>query len=792
MAFSARFDGMKCDTSRLVPVLRGRDNGLLARPGLSRLSSGHWLFRVAAVVLLTVSLALSVSFAAAQETSETAIALPDPLTPDAINALVSRLSDTEVRNLLLQELGARQTAAKPVPERTPSIVESLTFVTSAVADRLVEAVRSAPQNAQATFSAIRQYLEDLGTAGTIRLGLTILAAFLAGFLIDVLYWRFLLSSPSSRDAPFEMPEFPASVPYLARRLVREAGGALLALIAAVAVLALTLPPREAGVGMTVVLWVWFLPRLVYIALKFLLSPERPDLRVVVTDDRTARILMVNLVGLTVVVGLMGTIVRVVDEVGATDSTMHAFFWAKTLVFAWLAGLFVVCRSGLQSIVRGRGTDPTGWQNWIVRAYPTVALVAIFLAWLAGTTSGLFGNVDLARNGRHLISLGLVLLAPMFDTAIRASVRILAPPMRGTGRIAVKAHEAATRSYVRVARVILFGGILVILAWIWGVSLFSTAGDEGRLFSGAYLEGLLIVLFGFVALELSSVFFNRKLANEVVVETTDDPEKMDDGPAAGAAASRLGTILPPLSWALQAAIIVLTLLTALGHIGLNVTALLAGAGVIGIAVGFGAQKLVADVVSGLFFLIDDAFRLNEYINAGGMEGTVEKIAIRSLLLRKSDGALHCVPYSGVDAVTNFGRDWGTMKQVFTVPFDTNIEKVRKIFKKIGTELSEIPEYKDAFIQPFKYKGVSQVNDVGIVVRGKFMYKPEKSMQFLIQREIYKRVQTEFAAAGIQFARREVHVSVDRNGSEQDRVSDKVAAAAASEAVAASLAGTAKTA
>ena len=153
--------------------------------------------------------------------------------------------------------------------------------------------------------------------------------------------------------------------------------------------------------------------------------------------------------------------------------------------------------------------------------------------------------------------------------------------------------------------------------------------------------------------------------------------VDAGPA-----SRLGTILPMVSWALQAVIITLTVLTALGNLGINVTPLLAGAGVAGLAIGFGAQKLVSDMMSGLFFLIDDAFRLNEYIDTGGKQGTVEKISLRSIQLRDAKGPVLIIPYSNIKTVTNFGRDWGIMKLKFTVPFDTDIEKVRKIFKKIG--------------------------------------------------------------------------------------------------------------
>jgi small-conductance mechanosensitive channel len=138
------------------------------------------------------------------------------------------------------------------------------------------------------------------------------------------------------------------------------------------------------------------------------------------------------------------------------------------------------------------------------------------------------------------------------------------------------------------------------------------------------------------------------------------------------------------------------------------------------------------------------------------GTVEKISIRSMQLRHHRGLVNTVPYGSIEKVTNFSRDWVIMKLIFTVPFDTDPNKVKKIFKKIGAEMLEDPLYKDDFLEPFKSQGVFQFDDVGIVMRGKFMAKP--GTQFTIRKEIYNRVRKEFDANGIEFARREVRVAI----------------------------------
>ncbi len=192
-------------------------------------------------------------------------------------------------------------------------------------------------------------------------------------------------------------------------------------------------------------------------------------------------------------------------------------------------------------------------------------------------------------------------------------------------------------------------------------------------------------------------------------------------------------------------------------GLPTYSLVTGLGVGGIAIGFGAQSLVRDVFSGILFLIDDAFRVGEYVEIDGTVGTVDKISIRSLRLRHPRGALHVIPYGEIRKLTNNSRDWVIVKLKFTVPFETDVNKVRKIFKKIGQAMYEDnPYYAENIIEPFKLQGVYNVDDIGIVVRGKFMAKP--GTQFIIRKDVYARVQKAFDENGIEFARKEVRVKV----------------------------------
>ncbi|MEM6987436.1 MAG: mechanosensitive ion channel family protein, partial [Pseudomonadota bacterium] len=142
------------------------------------------------------------------------------------------------------------------------------------------------------------------------------------------------------------------------------------------------------------------------------------------------------------------------------------------------------------------------------------------------------------------------------------------------------------------------------------------------------------------------------------------------------------------------------------------------------------------------------------------------------------------YGEIPKLTNYSRDWVIMKLKFTVPFDTDPNKVKKIFKRIGQEMLEHETLGQDFLQPFKSQGVFGIDDVGIVVRGKYMAKPGK--QFMIRKEIYNRVKAEFDAAGIDFARREVRVAIPGLDDKDDLSDEQKAAIAAAGAQAAQLA------
>ena len=193
---------------------------------------------------------------------------------------------------------------------------------------------------------------------------------------------------------------------------------------------------------------------------------------------------------------------------------------------------------------------------------------------------------------------------------------------------------------------------------------------------------------------------------------------------------------------------MAVLMALSALGVAVGPLIAGAGVVGVAIGFGAQTLVKDIISGMFYLLDDAFRVGEYIISGSYKGTVESFSLRSIKLRHHRGYLYTVPFGELGAIQNMSRDWVIDKLSVSVIYDTDLDKAKKIIKQIGKELMADPELAPHIIEPLKMQGVEQFGDFAIQIRLKMMTKPGE--QFVIRRRAYALIKKAFDANGIEFA------------------------------------------
>ncbi|MEZ5647575.1 MAG: mechanosensitive ion channel family protein [Alphaproteobacteria bacterium] len=314
-------------------------------------------------------------------------------------------------------------------------------------------------------------------------------------------------------------------------------------------------------------------------------------------------------------------------------------------------------------------------------------------------------------------------------------------------------------------------VLVILAVMalaaaWGVDVLALTNR------GSSAGNIARAIFNIVAAVLVADLIWQLARTAIDTRLSIRTEDLNDASIARRNA-RLQTLLPLLRKFLLVILTSMVGMIILSAIGVDIGPLLAGAGVIGIAIGFGAQALVRDIVSGIFFLVDDAFRIGEYIEIGDLRGTVEGISIRSLRLRHHRGAVHTIPFGEMKSLTNYSRDWAIVKLEFRVPFDTDLKLVKKIVKQIGQELMQNPEIGSNILEPLKSQGVRRMEEYNMVVGVKFTAKPGE--QFTIRREAYHRIRDAFDAHGINFASRDVTVRVSPDAGPKEVAKATLAAA-----------------
>lgn len=301
-------------------------------------------------------------------------------------------------------------------------------------------------------------------------------------------------------------------------------------------------------------------------------------------------------------------------------------------------------------------------------------------------------------------------------------------------------------FSRIVRLTLAAASVFLMLRIWGVSI-----PMGWLFARNVMGVLLVVLGSLVFWEIIRIQIDRKLHEEIALSGI-DPDDMEEGGIG--AGSRTATLLVLLRKFVLTVIVVLGALVTLSSMGVDIAPLIAGAGVFGLAIGFGAQTLVKDIISGVFFLIDDAFRVGDYVEAGSAKGTVEQISLRSMKLRHPRGMIYNVPYGSLKILQNFSRDYIISKLDFRVRYDADVEKIRKIIKKMNKEMQADENFKSRLLSDIKSNGLRGMEDSAMILRVKFKTPP--GHQFFMQKEVYRRVQEAFRKHGIEFAHRNVTV------------------------------------
>lgn len=329
-----------------------------------------------------------------------------------------------------------------------------------------------------------------------------------------------------------------------------------------------------------------------------------------------------------------------------------------------------------------------------------------------------------------VAVGLVLSALL--TAVLARRIQLSDQMR----MRLPMLEARINSYVpatlkTLRTVILVIVVLVVLdAWrAFNLSQW-VASDSGSAAIGTLAHVAIILLFAALAWTIIASVIEHRLSTTL----------------ARAPSAREKTLLALFRNAALIVIITMTILIVLSQIGINIAPLIAGAGVVGLAIGFGAQKLVQDIITGIFIQIENGMNQNDVVEAGGVFGTVEKITIRSVGIRTLDGGYHLIPFSSVDTVVNHMRDFSYHLGEYTIAHRESVDDAIYHLERAFDELKQDAVLAPEILEDMTIPGVTSLNERGFTIR--VLIKTTPGMQWAVQRGFNRLVKKHFNAADIE--------------------------------------------
>jgi small-conductance mechanosensitive channel len=439
------------------------------------------------------------------------------------------------------------------------------------------------------------------------------------------------------------------------------------------------------------------------------------------------------------------------------STETAWFWHR-----WFARLVGTAAVGWQTLLtlRSLGVSQQGIDVLFQLLLLLLVGLGIWITWTAPTSNEAATPSTRGPVPRLLISAGLALdwlLFLMGATAFGWTLLILAVApvanyILGRSASAVMLGRWARSSDDRCAHLAIaeraIQALVVVLAAaalvnVWHIDFTRMTNMDTPMMRIArgLLEALVILVIADLLWQVVRVLIDARLAGDALsIGDLDDDELRRR--------ARLRTLLPVLRNFALFIVLVMASLSALAAMGLQIGPLLAGAGVVGIAVGFGAQTLVRDIISGVFFLLDDAFRVGEQIESGGIRGTVESFSLRSVKLRHLNGQLHTVPFGDLKAITNYSRDWVIENLHIVVTYDTDIDLLDGTVEAVSDELMADPAMASEMIEPLRSLGVQAMVDTGMQIGLTFKTRP--GHQFAVRRVVFGRIRAAFMAAGIRFA------------------------------------------
>jgi small-conductance mechanosensitive channel len=679
---------------------------------------------------------------------------------------IARAAPPGTASAATPDADAKPAAAEPETEKPPSV----TVAPGSLAAQIVARIAGWPQRVVERAAAslrtvpdlylLRGWITRLATdpyeRGAVFAAAWRLAAIFGAALVLERLIAFALRRPAARLASRAPdPADPAAAGggswHRLRRLPVAAGLLVLHLLPvavfwiAGTLLAGLVPVPLTRLAILVAVNAYTAIRVILAVGRMLLSSDKSGLRLLDIDDERAAYLMRWLRRLTLVAVLGGAVANLALLFGLHPAAYATLIRVVGLAVAVMLGIMVL---QLRGFVAARlGAPPAGdaaapeaapergdagWRGWLASVWHYLALLAIaagWIGWAAGFESGAAGIWLLLGTVAIIVAARLVALV-----VVGVLDRAAGVPSDGAGATLglLSGSRRRARRWLAVARPVVHAliAILTILALLqfWGVGAFAwfARGEIGARILSALVTIGLAVLAAIIVWEVANTALERRLAR---LSETGTP----------AHAARLRTLLPMLRAALFATIAAIVGLTALSEVGINIAPLLAGAGIIGVAIGFGSQKLVQDVVTGMFVLFENAIQVGDWVTVSGLSGKVEQLSVRTIWLRGGDGALHIVPFSAVSTISNTNRGLGTAAVAVTVAYREDSDRAAEAMRGIAAGLRQDPEYADKILDDLQL-WVDSVRALGVTLAGTISCTD--AGRWPVQREFNRRLQKRF--------------------------------------------------
>jgi small-conductance mechanosensitive channel len=725
---------------------------------------------VALVLLVAGSVsAANVPGVTRSESTETEGQVLKKMTPEDVDAYMAGISDEQARQDLADKL-KQEAAGNSSPANTGDVggggdpaghrFHDLTLRASLVLEQIASFFSAEREDAVKWDVIVSRLSGGRGTGHlllTVMIGLIIIACGIAADrlvrrLTGNLREQILTSVPLGRLQ---------QAGRFTTRLLLNALGVSAYILATFILLILIFRQEDAGYWIVSNLLVssYYVAVIMYAA-RIIMAPASPALRLLPLQDRDAKFLYRWIVQISLVAAVFVTCGIIFLNAGRSQALYNLFFIVSGLSVSILMIVMIwQSRHRVAEAICSEASEGVCVEDTLrVKFARTWHYFAIL--YVAGSGTFWLINVFLGSKGRIINLIVGLFLIPIFiglDQWVQRLLKIASGQLPEVIDLSGEEKPPPTEEaledkktnikhfaplIIRLFRFVLGALLFFIVLGLWGIDL-----SIGRIFAADALQIILVLILGFVIWEFIKSRIDRKLKEEM-------PEEDEEKEEGGAGGSRIGTLLMLLRKFVMAIMFVMVSLIILSNLGVNIGPLIAGAGVIGLAIGFGAQTLVKDIIAGIFFLIDDAFRVGDYIETAGTKGMVEHISLRSLRLRHPRGPVFTIPFGSMGTVKNNSRDYIISKLDFRVRYDTNVDKVRKIIKKINKQIMKDEEMGPVLLGKIKSQGVREMDDSAMVMRVKFKTIPGE--QFVVRREVFRMMQESFRENGIEFAHRNVTV------------------------------------